>query len=421
MGGKETSGLRVSSAGLAGRARGQYSWGMNKTESPFPAPVFITSSAELAALCGRLEAEEFVTVDTEFMRERTYYPELCLVQLAGEHDVAVVDAQAKGIDLSPLGRLFAKTEVTKVFHACRQDVEIFLLMFGAVPEKIFDTQVAAMVAGFGDQVGYDALVSALTGGHIDKAHRFSDWSARPLTAAQVAYAAADVTHLRVVYERLLARLRVDGRMDWVGQEMAALADPATYRVDPERAWERLKVRTGNRRQLAIIQAVAAWREREAQRINIPRQRLVKDEQIPEIAVLAPDDAEGLTRARGISSGFASGKSGVTLLAAIAAAKAIPEADLPRVERVRESQRASPALVALLKVLLNACAEQNNVAARLVASAEEIEALALDESGEHGILSGWRAEMFGNDALRLIRGEIALSAQGKRVKIVPVQG
>jgi ribonuclease D len=237
----------------------------------------------------------------------------------------------------------------------------------------------------------------------------------------VAYAAADVTHLRVVYERLLARLRVDGRMDWVGQEMAALADPATYRVDPERAWERLKVRTGNRRQLAIIQAVAAWREREAQRINIPRQRLVKDEQIPEIAVLAPDDAEGLTRARGISSGFASGKSGVTLLAAIAAAKAIPEADLPRVERVRESQRASPALVALLKVLLNACAEQNNVAARLVASAEEIEALALDESGEHGILSGWRAEMFGNDALRLIRGEIALSAQGKRVKIVPVQG
>jgi ribonuclease D len=392
---------------------------MNKTDTPFPAPVFITSSAELAALCERLEGEAFVTVDTEFMRERTYYPELCLVQLAGEHDVAVVDAQAKGIDLAPLGRLFAKPEVVKVFHACRQDVEIFLLMFGQVPAPLFDTQVAAMVAGFGDQVGYDALVSALTGGHIDKAHRFSDWSARPLSPAQVAYAAADVTHLRVVYERLLARLRVDGRMDWVGQEMAALAAPGTYRVDPERAWERLKTRTGNRRQLAIIQHVAAWREREAQRINIPRQRLVKDEQIPEIAVLAPDDVEGLTRARGISSGFATGKSGVSLLAAIAAAKAIPEAALPRVDRVKESQRASPALVALLKVLLNACAEQNNVAARLVASAEEIEALALDESGEHGVLLGWRGEMFGADAVRLIRGEIALSAKGKRVRVVEV--
>jgi ribonuclease D len=390
---------------------------MNKTESPWPTPVFIADSAELAALCARLEGEDFVTVDTEFMREKTYYPELCLVQLAGEHDVAVVDAMAKGIDLAPLGRLLAKADVTKVFHACRQDIEIFLLMFGAVPTPIFDTQVAAMVAGFGDQVGYDALVAALTGGHIDKAHRFSDWSARPLSAAQVAYAAADVTHLRVVYERLLARLRVDGRMDWVGQEMAALAAPSTYRVDPERAWERLKVRTGNRRQLAIIQAVAAWREREAQRINIPRQRLVKDEQIPELAVLAPDDAEELTRARGISSGFAAGKSGISLLAAIAAAKAIPEADLPRIERARESQRASPALVALLKVLLNACAEQNNVAARLVASAEEIEALALDESGEHAVLQGWRGEMFGQDALRLIRGDIALAAQGRRVKIV----
>jgi len=201
--------------------------------------------------------------------------------------------------------------------------------------------------------------------------------------------------------------------------MAVLADPNTYRVDPERAWERLKLRTGNRRQLALVQAIAAWREREAQRINIPRQRLVKDEQIPEIAALAPDDAEGLTRARGISSGFAQGKSGVTLLAAIAAAKAIPEENLPKVERQRETQRASPALVALLKVLLNACAEQNNVAARLVASADEIEALALDETAENPILLGWRGEMFGADAVRLIKGEIALSTQGRRVKIVPV--
>jgi len=382
---------------------------------------FITTTAALAALCDRLATEDFVTVDTEFMRERTYYPELCLVQLAGTADVAVVDAQAKGIDLAPLGALLAKPDVVKVFHACRQDVEIFLLLFGAVPANLFDTQVAAMVAGFGDQVGYDSLVQSLTGGHIDKAHRFSDWSARPLTAAQVDYAAADVTHLRLVYERLLARLRVEGRMDWVDREMAALAQESTYRVDPERAWERLKLRTTNRRQLALVQAIAAWREREAQHINIPRQRLIKDEQIPEIAALAPDSAEALAKARGISMGFAQGKSGASLLAVIAAAKAVPEADLPRAERPRDAPRASPALVALLKVLLNAVAEQNNVAARLVASAEEIEALALDETAAHPVLEGWRGEMFGADALRLIRGEIALSAQGKRIKVVELAG
>jgi len=384
-----------------------------------PKTAFITTTAELAALCERLSAEEFVTVDTEFMRERTYYPELCLVQLAGTADVAVVDAQAKGLDLAPLGALLARPEVIKVFHACRQDVEIFLLMFGAVPAPIFDTQVAAMVAGFGDQVGYDALVQALTGGHIDKAHRFSDWSARPLSNAQITYAAADVTHLRDVYEKLTARLRVDGRLDWVGQEMAALADPNTYRVDPERAWERIKLRTRNRRQMALVRAIAAWREREAQRINIPRQRLIKDEQIPEIAAQAPVDAEALARIRGISNGFATGKSGISLLAVIAAALQIPEDDLPRVDRGGEPSRASPALIALLKVLLNARAEQNNVAARLVASSEEIEAMVLDETAENAALTGWRAEMFGNDALRLIRGEIALSAQGRRVKVVPI--
>ncbi len=384
-----------------------------------PATTYITTTGDLAALCTRLAAEPYVTVDTEFMREKTYYPELCLVQLGGATDVAVVDAQAPGIDLAPLGALLAKPDVVKVFHACRQDVEIFLLLFGTVPANLFDTQVAAMVAGFGDQVGYDALVAALTGGAIDKAHRFSDWSARPLTKAQIDYAAGDVTYLRAVYEKLLAKLAAEGRADWVGQEMAVLADPQTYRVDPVRAWERLKLRTGNRRQLAIIQAVAAWREREAQRINIPRQRLVKDEQIPEIAALAPEDAQALSKARGISPGFANGKSGASLLAVIAEAKALPEAELPRAERQRDSARASPALVALLKVLLAARAEQNNVAPRLIASSEDIEALALDDPADNPALAGWRREMFGDDAMRLIKGEIALSAQGKRVRIVTV--
>jgi ribonuclease D len=382
---------------------------------------FITTTEALAALCERLAGEEFVTVDTEFMREKTYYPELCLVQLAGTTDVAVVDAQAEGIDLAPLGALLAKPDVVKVFHACRQDVEIFLLLFDAVPANLFDTQVAAMVAGFGDQVGYDSLVQALTGGHIDKSHRFSDWSARPLTKAQVEYAAADVTYLRSVYEKLSARLTVEGRGAWVAQEMAVLAEADTYRVDPAKAWERLKLRTNNRRQIALVQAIAAWREREAQRINIPRGRLLKDEQIPEIAGLAPDTAEALTRARGVSSGFATGKSGISLLAAIAEAKALTDADLPKVERPRDAPRASPALVSLLKVLLNAAAEQNNVAARLVAGSDEIEALALDENAPNPILEGWRREMFGEDALRLIRGQIALSTKGKKIKIIELEG
>ncbi|WP_297488575.1 ribonuclease D [Acidocella sp.] len=382
---------------------------------------YITTTEALSALCERLSGEEFVTVDTEFMRERTYYPELCLVQLGGTHEVAVVDAQAPGIDLAPLGALLAKPDVVKVFHACRQDIEIFLLMFDAVPAPVFDTQVAAMVAGFGDQVGYDSLVQSLTGGHIDKTHRFSDWSARPLTKAQVEYAAADVTHLRTVYEKLHARLKAEGRMGWVAQEMAVLAEPGTYRVDPDKAWERLKLRTNNRRQIALVQAIAAWREREAQRVNIPRGRLLKDEQIPEVAALAPDTPEALTRARGVSAGFANGKSGVSLLAAIAAAKGMNDADLPKVERPRDVARASPALVALLKVLLNAAAEQNNVAARLVAGGDEIEALALDETAPNPILEGWRREMFGENALRLIRGEIALSTKGKRIKIVELGG
>lgn len=382
---------------------------------------FITTTEALAALCDRLAGETFITVDTEFMREKTYYPELCLVQLAGTQDVAVVDAQAKGIDLAPLGALLARPGPVKVFHACRQDVEIFLLLFGVVPETLFDTQVAAMVAGFGDQVGYDTLVQSLTGGKIDKAHRFSDWSARPLTKAQIDYAAADVTHLRDVYTKLLARLHEEGRDDWVAQEMAALANPDTYRVDPERAWERLKLRVTNRRQLALVQAIAAWREREAQRINIPRGRLVKDEQIGEIAALAPETPEALERARGITAGFARGKSGLSLLEAVAVAKALPDAELPRAERPRDTPRASPALVALLKVLLTAAADKNDVAARLVASGEDIEALALDETAPNPILEGWRREMFGEDALRLIRGEVALSTQGKKIKIIELPG
>ncbi len=378
----------------------------------------MATTEALKQLCDRLGGEQFVTVDTEFIRERTYWPELCVVQLAGAREVAVVDAEAPDIDLAPLGELLANQSVMKVFHASRQDIEIFVLRFGDVPKPLFDTQIAAMVAGFGDQVGYDAIVSSLTGGSIDKAHRFSDWSARPLSAAQIEYAAADVTYLREVYTRLCARLEKDKRLEWVAEELAELADPATYRPDPETMWERLRPRSSNRRFLGLLRAVAAWREREAQRVNIPRQRLLRDEALLEIAATAPDTPDALARGRGISRGFAEGRTGASLLAAIEAAKALPDEALPDAPTGRDGARPSPALVSLLKVLLAAKCEQHHVAAKLVASADEIDRLAGEDAPNIAALHGWRREVYGADALALKQGRIALGVQGRRVTLVP---
>jgi ribonuclease D len=389
------------------------------SHTDFPPPVLITTTSRLDEFCQRMSGETFVTVDTEFMRERTYWPELCLVQIAGAKEVAVIDAQADGLDLAALGVLFANEGVTKVFHAARQDIEIFVLRFGDVPRPIFDTQVAAMVAGFGDQVGYDALVSNLTGGSIDKAHRFSDWSARPLSAAQIAYAAADVTHLRDIYLRLSQRLEQDNRLGWVAEEMAILNNPATYRTDPETAWERLRPRTTNRRLLYCLKEVAAWREKETQRVNIPRQRLIKDEALLEIAATAPASAEALARVRGVTRGFADGRSGTALLEVLAAARRVPDAELPAPTQSRETARPSAALVSLLKVLLAAKSEQHHVAPRLVASSEDIDRLALEEVPDVPSLHGWRREVFGTDALLLKQGHIALGVDGRRVKLITV--
>jgi len=331
--------------------------------------------------------------------------------------VAVVDAQAPGMDLAPLAQLLANPAVVKVFHAARQDVEIFLQLFGAVPTPLFDTQVAAMVAGFGDQVGYDSLVGALTGGQIDKAHRFSDWSARPLSPAQITYAAADVTHLRTVYEKLTARLEREGRLSWVAEEMAVLADPATYRPDPETMWEKLRPRTNNRRMLGALRAIAAWREREAQRINIPRQRLVRDESLLEIAATIPDSPEGLARIRGVSKGFAEGPTGQGLLAVLAEVQALPEEALPDRPSQREGAKPSPALVALLKVLLATKAEQHDVAPKLLASSDDLDRLASEEDPDIPALHGWRLAVFGEDALALKAGRIALGVDGKKIKLI----
>ena len=390
--------------------------------SPSPGhhpPQLIATTDALAALCQRLRVETFVTVDTEFMRERTYWPDLCVVQLGGAHETAVIDALASGLDLTPMQELFADEAVTKVFHAARQDIEIFVLRFGDVPRPMFDTQVAAMVAGFGDQVGYEALVSGLTGGTIDKTHRFSDWGARPLSAAQITYAAADVTHLRDVYVALCARLAADKRLDWVKEEMAFLHEPSTYRVDPETAFERLRPRSNNRRFLGQLQALAAWREREAQRVNIPRQRLVKDETLLEIAATAPANAEELARARGISKGFAEGKSGLAMLAVIEAARVLPEGALPSPPTPRDTPRPSAALVSLLKVLLAAKCEQHHVAAKLVANSDDIDRLATEDRPDVPAMHGWRLDVFGNDAQALKRGEVALGVDGRRIKLIAV--
>ncbi len=382
----------------------------------FSDPVLVSDTESLRAVCERLRSEEFVTVDTEFMRERTYWPILCVVQLAGAGEVVVVDAEADGIDLAPIAELMAEPAVTKVFHAARQDLEIFLHRFGALPASLFDTQVAAMVAGYGDQVGYDSLVASLTGGQIDKAHRFSDWSARPLSAAQITYAAADVTYLRGVYEKLRAKLEREGRLDWVAEEMAILSEPLTFRPDPDRIWERLRPRTNNRRMLGILREVAAWREREAQRIDIPRGRLLKDESLLELAAVAPRDADGLARVRGVARGFAEGKSGAGVLAAIETARAMPEEALPASPE-RQNLRPSPALVALLKVLLAAKSEQHGVAPRLLASSDDIDRLAAEDEPDVPALAGWRRQVFGEDALALKGGQVALGVAGKRIKLL----
>lgn len=388
-----------------------------QNRSEFPSPTLITATDALDALCSRLRAETFVTVDTEFMRERTYWPELCVVQLASDTEVAVVDALAPGLSLASLGVLFADPSVVKVFHAARQDIEIFVQLFADVPKPLFDTQIAAMVAGFGDQVGYDALVAATTGGHIDKAHRFSDWAARPLSPAQVTYAAADVTHLRRVYEKLRDRLEQDNRMDWVAEEMAILANPATYHPDPDSMWERLRPRTSDRRMLGVLRAIAAWREREAQHSNIPRNRMLKDEALLEIAAIAPATAEHLARARGVTRGFAEGRMGAGLLNAIAEAKALPEAALPPAPAHRDGPRPSPALIALLKVLLAAKCEQHHVAPKLVANSEDIDRLATEDAPAIQALQGWRADIFGADAQALKAGRIAVGVDGKRIKLI----
>ncbi len=378
----------------------------------------IETTAALEDLCQRLSKAEVVTVDTEFIRENTYYPKLCLVQLASEDDVAAVDPLAKDVDLASLLELLANPEILKVFHAGRQDLEIFYhLMEGALPHPVFDTQVAAMVCGFGDQVSYERLVAALADARIDKSARFADWGRRPLPERQLNYALSDVTHLRTVYRALEGKLSKNGRREWLAEEMAVLTEPATYVTEPQDAWWRLKQRQRDRRTLAVTQALAAWREREAQTRDLPRGRVLKDEQLYDIAAQKPQSPDALARTRGLSADFARGRLGRGILAAIEEALAIPDDELPSVPRHKPATPVDAALTDLLKVLLRLRCEEHGVASKLVASADEVERLARGDDHDLPSLKGWRRELFGADALALKEGRLALAINGSKVKVL----
>ncbi|MDT0684144.1 ribonuclease D [Roseicyclus sp. F158] len=380
----------------------------------------ITDTETLAEFCARATKGEYVTVDTEFLRERTYYSKLCLVQIAlpGEGEAVLVDPIAGGeaLSLEPLYELFRDQSVVKVFHAARQDLEIFWHDGGVIPEPLFDTQVAAMVCGFGEQVGYETLVKRIARGTVDKTSRFTDWSRRPLSDAQKTYAIADVTHLRVIYEHLAAELQKSGRTAWLGEELEVLTTPATYMVEPSEAWRRVKTRTSSGKFLAIVKTLAEFRESYAQERDIPRNRVLKDDALLELASTKPRSLEDLSRSRMVLREARKGPIAEGILAAVAAGLEMPQDAWPKAPQDKDRKEVNPALADLLRVLLKAKAEQEGVAQKLIATSSELDAIAAGERNGPA-LKGWRGEVFGTDAMRLCAGEIALSAKGSSVRIV----
>ena len=381
----------------------------------------IVDTDTLAAFCDHQKGAQFITVDTEFVREKTYYPILCLVQIAGPENEAVIDAIAPGIDLSPLAALFADESIIKVLHASRQDNEIFYNLFGAVPTPMFDTQIAAMVCGFGDQVAYGTLAQKLVGVTIEKTSRFADWSHRPLTDKQLTYALSDVTHLRTAYEKLAAELAESGRSHWLDSEMEILTDPATYNMNPLDAWRRIKSRTTNGKFLAVLREVAAWREEEAQKRDIPRNRLLRDDSLLDISAHTPKNEKALARTRGLPKGFANGRLADGLLNAIERGVNTPEAELPKMAPRERLPNGLGPLTDLLKTLLKLRCEEEKVAPKLVASADDIERIAAFDDADVPALKGWRREIFGEQALALKHGKVGLTAAGKKISIIELSG
>lgn len=376
----------------------------------------IETTTALAEACKELAKSDFITIDTEFLRETTFWPQLCLVQMASPTLEVLVDPLAKDIDLTPLFELMADASVIKVFHAARQDIEIVHHLGGLIPHPIFDTQVAAMVCGFGDSISYDQLVQRIKNVQIDKSSRFTDWSRRPLTEKQLDYALADVTHLRDVYLALKAQLERDSRSSWLNEEMDILESVDTYDMHPDDAWLRLKSRLRKPTELAILKFVAAWREREARSRNVPRSRVLKDDAIFEIAQQQPKDTEALSRLRTIPKGWERSTSGLAIIETVNAALALPKGDMPQAPRQSHSPEGSGAAVELLKVLLKLTADKHGVAAKVIANSEDLDKIASDgEKADVPALSGWRRDLFGEPALKLIRGEVALRFAGKKVE------
>ncbi len=378
----------------------------------------ITTTDELAAACSRLSSHPFVTVDTEFLRETTYYPLLCVAQLACDDEAVVVDALAPGIDLAPFFELMGNERVLKVFHAARQDIEIVWHRAGLIPHPLFDTQVAAMVLGYGDSISYDQLVQRITGDAIDKSNRFTDWSRRPLTPAQTTYAISDVTHLRSVYTALLADLGRRARAGWMDDEMEVLTSPDTYRAEPERAWLRLKTRVRKPKELAVLIEVAAWREREAQTRDVPRSRVLKDEAIGDIATQQPTTPEKLATLRSLPKGFERSKWGEGIIDAVKRGLARDPKSLPHIDRPKPVANGS-ATVELLKVLLRMTAEKHGVAAKVVATVDDLERIAGDDNADVPALKGWRRDLFGEKALALKHSQLALVIERGRVVAMPL--
>ncbi|MBU2580524.1 MAG: ribonuclease D [Alphaproteobacteria bacterium] len=379
----------------------------------------IANTSDLEALCKDLASAEFLTVDTEFMREQTYYPNLCLIQVAGPGSAATIDPMSPELDLKPFWDLMALPEQVKVFHAARQDLEIFHIQGGFIPRPVFDTQVAAMVCGFGDQVSYVNLVRAVSGAEIDKSSRFTDWSKRPLSEKQLKYALGDVTHLRDVYRRLSGQLKETGRESWLDEEMATLTDPATYQMDPDSAWQRLKLKVKNRRALAVLMSLAAWRERMAQKQNVPRQRIMRDDALYDIANQSPRTAAELGGLRSLPDGFSRSARAKEIVAAVEEGLNRDMGEVPAMRQGQPLSAEATATLELLKVLLKAAAARHQVAPRMIADASDLESLARHEEPDVPALKGWRRQLFGEDALKLKRGELALTLKDGDVVVMTV--
>lgn len=377
----------------------------------------ITESNKLAEACNRLTNEKFLSIDTEFMREKTYYPQLCLIQIAGEKEAIIIDALAKDINLNPVLELMENKTITKVFHACRQDMEIFYNLNHKIPSPIFDTQIGAMVCGYGESVGYDKLVRQITGIQIDKSSRFTDWSYRPLSKQQLSYALSDVTHLRTVFEALSSQLEKSGRIKWLDEEFKTVLNPETYNTPLDKSWKRLKVKTGKPRFLILIRELCAFREREAQNRNVPRNRVIRDDILLDIAARSPRSPSDLAKVRNLTTQFSQGKLGESILRVVEAANQISDSDAPRLEKSDYFQHQKSALVDLLKVLLKLKSENFNVAQKLIANSTDLEAIANNNKANVLALTGWRKDIFGEDALLLKAGKIALSASNGKIELI----